>query len=67
MSLLVDHLHKRFGAVVALDDLAFEVPTGQVFGFLGANGVQVRGGTAYLLSAACSTAADPNLLPAELR
>ncbi|QQQ78276.1 hypothetical protein IOD16_07335 [Saccharothrix sp. 6-C] len=36
-------------------------------GFLGANGVQVRGGTAYLLSAACSTAADPNLLPAELR
>ena len=38
MSLLVDHLHKRFGTVVALDDLAFEVPTGQVFGFLGANG-----------------------------
>jgi branched-chain amino acid transport system ATP-binding protein len=38
MSLLVDHLHKRFGSVVALDDLAFEVPPGQVFGFLGANG-----------------------------
>jgi ABC-2 type transport system ATP-binding protein len=38
MSLLVDHLHKRFGTVVALDDLAFEVPLGQVFGFLGANG-----------------------------
>ena len=35
MSLLVDHLHKRFGTVVALDDLAFEVPTGQVFGDLG--------------------------------
>jgi ABC-2 type transport system ATP-binding protein len=38
MSLVVDHLHKRFGSVRALDDLAFEVPRGQVFGFLGANG-----------------------------
>jgi ABC-2 type transport system ATP-binding protein len=38
MSLVVDHLHKRFGSVRALDDLAFEVPVGQVFGFLGANG-----------------------------
>ncbi len=38
MSLVVDHLHKRFGRVVAVDDLAFEVAQGQVFGFLGANG-----------------------------
>jgi ABC-2 type transport system ATP-binding protein len=38
MSLVIDHLSKRFGSVVALDDLAFEVPPGQVFGFLGANG-----------------------------
>ena len=38
MSLVVDHLHKAFGSVRALDDLAFEVPAGQVFGFLGANG-----------------------------
>ena len=38
MALVVDHLFKRFGTVVALDDLAFEVPPGQVFGFLGANG-----------------------------
>ena len=38
MSLVVDHLSKRFGAVVALDDLSFEVAPGQVFGFLGANG-----------------------------
>ena len=38
MTLVVDHLFKRFGSVVALDDLAFEVPQGQVFGFLGANG-----------------------------
>jgi ABC-2 type transport system ATP-binding protein len=38
MSLVVDHLTKRFGSVTALDDLAFEVAPGQVFGFLGANG-----------------------------
>jgi len=38
MTLVVDHLHKRFGSVVALDDLVFEVAPGQVFGFLGANG-----------------------------
>ena len=38
MSLLVDGLHKHFGRVVALDGLTFEVPSGQIFGFLGANG-----------------------------
>jgi ABC-2 type transport system ATP-binding protein len=38
MALVVDHLRKQFGPVVALDDLAFEVAPGQVFGFLGANG-----------------------------
>jgi len=38
VSLLIDHLDKRFGTIVALDRLTFEVPGGQVFGFLGANG-----------------------------
>ncbi len=38
MALVVDHLSKRFGSVVALDELTFEVASGQVFGFLGANG-----------------------------
>ncbi len=38
MSLVVNRLTKRFGSVVALDDLTFEVAPGQVFGFLGANG-----------------------------
>jgi len=31
-------LRKTFGSVVALDGLTFEVPRGQIFGFLGANG-----------------------------
>ncbi len=33
-----DGLTRRFGDVVALDDLTFDVPSGQVFGFLGPNG-----------------------------
>jgi ABC-2 type transport system ATP-binding protein len=38
MSLVIDRVVKRFASVVALDGLTFEVPRGQVFGFLGANG-----------------------------
>jgi len=38
VSLVVDRVSKRFGSVVALDGMTFEVPRGQVFGFLGANG-----------------------------
>ncbi len=38
MSLQVDHVTKRYGTTLALDDLSFEVPVGEVFGFLGANG-----------------------------
>ncbi len=38
MSLEIDHVTKRFGTTVALDRLAFDVPAGEVFGFLGANG-----------------------------
>ena len=38
MSLVLDGLVKRFGAITALDGISFEVPEGEVFGFLGANG-----------------------------
>ncbi len=38
MSLVLDGLVKRFGAVTALDGISFQVPRGEVFGFLGANG-----------------------------
>jgi ABC-2 type transport system ATP-binding protein len=34
----VDHLTKRFGHLVAVDDLSLRVEPGEVFGFLGPNG-----------------------------
>ena len=34
----VSHLSKRFGSVIAIDDLTFSVEPGQVCGFLGPNG-----------------------------
>ena len=36
--LQIRHLTRRFGALTALDDLTFDVPAGQVTGFLGHNG-----------------------------
>ena len=38
MTLDIDRVTKRFGQTVALDHLAFSVPNGRIFGFLGANG-----------------------------
>src|SRR6186713_3191046 len=32
------HLTRRFGGFVAVDDLAFTVRRGEIFGFLGSNG-----------------------------
>jgi len=33
-----EHLTKRFGRFTAVDDISFEVSSGEIFGFLGANG-----------------------------
>ena len=37
-SVTIEHLSKRFGDFVAVDDLSLEVRRGEVFGFLGPNG-----------------------------
>ncbi len=37
-SVVVEHLTKRFGAFVALNDVSFEACRGEIFGFLGPNG-----------------------------
>ena len=34
----VDHLAKRFGTLLAVDDISFSVEEGELFGFLGPNG-----------------------------
>ena len=38
MSLVIDSITKRFGAVTALDGASFSVEPGRIFGLLGANG-----------------------------
>jgi ABC-2 type transport system ATP-binding protein len=38
LSLVVDGISKRFGAIQALDDVSFTVEPGRIFGLLGANG-----------------------------
>jgi ABC-2 type transport system ATP-binding protein len=38
MTLVIDRLTKRYGRVVALDEVGFSVEPGEIFGFLGANG-----------------------------
>lgn len=37
-SVEVEHLVKRFGAFVAVDDVSFQARAGEIFGFLGPNG-----------------------------
>ncbi len=34
----IDHLSKRYGSVVALSDMTFDVRAGEIFGFVGSNG-----------------------------
>jgi len=38
MTLVIEGLSKRYGPVVALDQVGFRVEPGEIFGFLGANG-----------------------------
>jgi len=35
---VVEHLEKRYGGVVAISDVSFEVQQGEIFGILGPNG-----------------------------
>jgi ABC-2 type transport system ATP-binding protein len=37
-AILADHLSRRFGRFLAVDDVSFQVQPGEIFGFLGSNG-----------------------------
>ena len=37
-AICVEHLTKRFGSLLAVDELSLEVPAGEIFGILGSNG-----------------------------
>ena len=45
----VEHVHKRYGDLVAVNDVSFDVPRGQCFGLLGPNGA----GKTTTISMAC--------------
>jgi ABC-2 type transport system ATP-binding protein len=62
MVIKAEHLRRKFGDFVAVDDVSFEIPAGQIFGFLGPNGsgktttirmllglLSPTGGAAYVL------------------
>lgn len=62
MVIKAESLKRQFGDFVAVDDVSFEIPAGQIFGFLGPNGsgktttirmllglLPPSGGTAYVL------------------
>ncbi len=34
----VEHLHKVYGNIVAMDDISFTVKNGEIFGIIGPNG-----------------------------
>lgn len=38
LAIVVDHITRRFGALVAVNDVSFTVECGEIFGFLGPNG-----------------------------
>ncbi|MCL4129403.1 UNVERIFIED_CONTAM: hypothetical protein GTU68_062633 [Idotea baltica] len=50
MDIRVEHLTKKYGAQKAIDDLSFEVKTGEILGFLGPNGA---GKTTTMKSITC--------------
>src|SRR6266704_6174742 len=54
----VDHLTKRYGTVVAVDGLSFEVGPGRVTGFLGPNGAGKTTTLRLLLGLAAPTSGE---------
>lgn len=69
MSSLIEvrHLCKDFGDIRAVDDLSFDVPAGQVYGFLGQNGAGKSTTIRMLLTLIQPSAGDIRLFGMDLR
>ncbi len=63
----VSHLTKRYGQVLAVDDLSFDVHPGKVTGFLGPNGAGKTTTLKILLGLAAPTAGSATIGGAEYR
>src|SRR5215469_12934272 len=63
----VSHLTKRYGPVLAVDDLSFDVHPGKVTGFLGPNGAGKTTTLRILLGLAAPTAGSATIGGAEYR
>ena len=58
----VDNLTRNFGSFVAVDHISFDVPAGQVFGFLGPNGSGKTTTIKMLLGLLSPTSGDAEIL-----
>lgn len=69
MSSLIEvrHLSKDFGDIRAVDDLSFDVPAGQVYGFLGQNGAGKSTTIRMLLTLIQPSAGEIRLFGMDLR
>ena len=62
IAISVEHLTKRFGALVIVDDLSFHVRSGEIVGFLGPNGAGKTTTLAMLLGLLLPTAGRVEVL-----
>lgn len=63
----VDHLTKRFDALVAVEDLSFRIGEGEIVGLLGANGAGKTTTIQMLLGVTTPTAGEIRILDMDLR
>ncbi len=63
----VDRLRREFGSFVAVDDVSFSVPAGEIFGWLGANGAGKSTTIRMLIGVLEPTAGDATVAGASIR
>src|ERR1700723_581068 len=61
-AIVVEHLTKRYGTTLAVDDIGFRVPTGSTIGLLGGNGAGKTTTIALMLGILIPTAGTIHVL-----